>query len=278
MDNVSFLPEDYLESQIHRRTNLNCLTLFVIVMGGVVGAFLMTNQQRSDVRRQQFQVDSDFDSAANRLEQLAQLQQRKDRMLRKAKITAVLLETIPRSNVLAELINNMPPSVTVVELDLATKIDKVKRAKARTSLDIAKAKAIRKSKWGGKRKNQLPALPVEKAPAPTKVLITLTGTAPTDVDVADYMTALGNSVLFEKVNLQFSEQIVIEDSSLRKFKVEMVLNQDLPIGAFEPMMVKRDLGRNPIKGAPLVSGPETTPITTTVLPATHTGTEQEGGD
>ena len=238
MDNTSFLPEDYLQNRIHRRTNLICLTLFVIVMAGVVGAFLVTNQQRAEVLRQQQQVDEAFENAAARLEQLKELQDRKQRMLQKAKVTAMLLERVPRSNILAELINQMPDLVSLVNLELETKVDKTKRHKSRTSLDAAKQKA-RRQRGRGKQA----AAPVAAAPkiVPTQVIITLTGTAATDVDVAEYMTSLGRSPLFEMVNLLFSEQILIDDEPVRKFKVEMLLNQTLPMNDFEPKLVKRSL-------------------------------------
>lgn len=248
MDNVNFLPHDYLKSLIHRRTTLICLILFVIVMGGVIGAFLITNSQRSNVRRQQYQVDSKIYSAAKRLETLTQLQNRKYRMIRKATITAALLETVPRSNVLAELINSMPLGVTIVEIDLTTQIDRVTRAKTRTSLDVAKANSASNSKLIGKTKTQISDQSLEIPPLHTTVLITLTGTALTDIDVADYMTVLSKSALFEKVKLQFSEQMMNKESPLRKFKVEMQLNQDLHIDEFSPLMVRRELGRNHITG------------------------------
>ena len=238
MEKTSFLPEDYLQNRIHRRTNLICLTLFVIVMAGVVGAFLVTNQQRVEVLRQQRQVDKNFEQAAARLEQLKGLQDRKQRMLQKAKVTAMLLERVPRSNILAELINNMPDLVSLVNLELETKVDKTKRHKPRTSLEAAKQK-VRRKKTRGKNADR----PEEQTPriVPTRVIITLTGTAATDVDVADYMTSLDRSPLFEMVNLLFSEQILIDDEPVRKFKVEMLLNQNLPMNDFEPKLVKRSL-------------------------------------
>ncbi len=238
MEKTSFLPEDYLQNRIHRRTNLNCLTLFVIVMAGIVGAFLVTNQQRVEVLRQQLQVDEDFEQAATRLEQLKNLQDRKQRMLQKAKVTAMLLERVPRSNILAELINNMPDLVSLVDLELETKVDKTQRHKPRTSLEAAKQNARRGRTRGKKADRDEGQTPLV---VPTRVIITLTGTAATDVDVADYMTSLGRSPLFEMVNLLFSEQILIDDEHVRKFKVEMLLNQDLPMSDFEPKLVKRNL-------------------------------------
>ncbi len=274
MDNFSFVPEDYLAARVHRRTNLICMTLFVIVLGGVVAAFMVTNQQRDEVIHKQMAVDGEFETAAKRLDQLEQLRRRKDEMLRKAKVTAVLVETVPRSNILAELINSMPPSVTVLELDLETKIDKTRRAKARTALEAAKDKARKAmaKKKGTLRKEDQPRA------VPKVVFITLTGTAPTDVDVAKYMTELGRSQLFSNVNLQFSEQILIDEHSLRKFKVNMDLNKDMPMGAFEPKRIKRDLGSNTVPGPQSADAEPTAPTSATFLPGARAAGGQQQRD
>ena len=53
--------------------------------------------------------------AAQRIEQFNQLQGQKEKMLRKAKVTSVLIERIPRSVILAELINHMPGTLSLLE-------------------------------------------------------------------------------------------------------------------------------------------------------------------
>ena len=36
MSNMSFLPDDYVEQRIERRTNVICLLLFVVVAAGIL--------------------------------------------------------------------------------------------------------------------------------------------------------------------------------------------------------------------------------------------------
>ena len=93
MAEMSFLPEDYLERRNQRRTNVISLSLFVVVMSGVIAAFLVTDKKRIEVRAQKQQIDTDFAEAAKRLQQLDQLQERKQQMMRKAKVTAVAART-----------------------------------------------------------------------------------------------------------------------------------------------------------------------------------------
>ena len=277
MQNVSFLPEDYLENRIRRRTNLVCLALFAVVTVTVISAFLLTNRRRAEVQHQCQLVDAEFQDAADKLVQLDQLQDRKQRMLHKANVTTMLLERVSRSVILAELVNTLPSRVMMTELKLETKVDKAKRAKARTALEAAKRKAKkRKSKKDRKAERAATTPPAAPMPIPSKVTITVTGTAPTDVAVADYMTALAQSPLYEKVNLLVSEQL--PDKARRRFEVQMQLNEDLRLGQFEPKMVRRDLKRNPITGLPPV--PVGSPVPgsgqTAVLPAAHRRNWKQG--
>ncbi len=150
--NMSFLPEDYLEKRTQRRTNVICLALFVVVMSGVIGAFFVTDAQSSELRKREIGVNQRFEEAAKRIEQFEQLQKNKQAMLRKAKITSVLIERVPRSIVLAELINNMPTTLSLLEMELETRVIKPRRASgvARTALDKAKrnaAKAGEREDW-----------------------------------------------------------------------------------------------------------------------------------
>ena len=41
----SFLPEDYIARKTESRVNIMILTLFMLVMAGVVGAFLVTHKR-----------------------------------------------------------------------------------------------------------------------------------------------------------------------------------------------------------------------------------------
>ncbi|MEE9212834.1 MAG: PilN domain-containing protein [Phycisphaeraceae bacterium] len=233
--NMSFLPEDYLEKRTQRRTNVICLALFVVVMSGVIGAFFVTDAQSSELRTREIGVNQRFEEAARRIEQFEQLQKSKQAMLRKAKITSVLIERVPRSIVLAELINNMPTTLSLLEMELETRVIKPRRASgvARTALDRAKRAAAKAA----------PDIPEIK---PTEVKITLVGAAPTDVEVAQYMTALSRSALFENVNLLFSEQTMIEEQQMRKFRIDLMVNQNIDPQNLSPKMVRRVLQQDPM--------------------------------
>ncbi len=120
MHHASFLPEDYLAQKAERRTNLICLTLFVVVMIAVFGAFLVTNRQWTHVKRSQEAINARYREVAKQIEALTELETQREQMLEKAELAAALVERVPRSILLAELINRMPDRMALTKFELAS--------------------------------------------------------------------------------------------------------------------------------------------------------------
>jgi uncharacterized protein YneF (UPF0154 family) len=255
-NNNSFLPEDYLEKRITRRTNAICITLFAVVMVGVVGAFFVTNRQRSEVRDLQTQVNLQFEEAARRLEQLDELRSRKQQMIQKARITSVLVERVPRSLMMSELINHMPQTLSLLELDLETKVVR-SQPRAKTAME-REAKRSRKDR---KKDQQPPPIQVQS----TEMILNMVGVAPTDDEVAEFMSALSSHELFYAVNLVFTEDATIQDHAARKFRLEMKVSQDMDLSQVEPTKVARELKQNPMADSIQIEG-----ANKLVTPASHT--------
>jgi hypothetical protein len=231
----SFLPKDYLEKRIAQRTNVICASLFVVVMIAVVTAFSVTNRQRNETKAQQEEINTRFEQAALLLEQLELMQSQKALMIRKAMVTSELIESVPRSLILAELINHMPKSLSLLEFNLETKVVRVK-SRARTSMDRARQKQA----------DQL-ADPMSKPPIPqTKLLADMVGVAPTDREVAQYMTALNQHPMSLDVTLVYSEEKEIDDQKMRQFRITIVINHELNVNELAPTHVARDLQMDPM--------------------------------
>lgn len=233
--NMSFLPEDYLERRVARRTNIVCLTLFAVVMAGVVTTFFVTSRQRAEIQTLHAEVNNRFAEAARKLEQLEELQARKKQMLRKAQVTSVLVERVPRTFLMAELINHMPAPLSLLDMELGTKV-------LRQTPKPLTAMQRRQQQIKDEQESQI------EVPE-TRVTLRLVGVAPTDVQVAQFMTALSKHNLFEDLTLQYSEQTEIEEREMRKFGVEMTLNQNIDLHEVEPTRVRRELKQNPMGGS-----------------------------
>ena len=240
-DKVSFLPEDYVSRRIEMRTNVICLSLFGIVLFAVIGAYMVTAGQRSSVLNKQQQINDEYAEAAKRIGLLDELQSQKKEMERKAVLTATLIEPVPRSNLLAELINRMPSTMTFEELEMkSTKIapeNPLASSQKGTALAAAKKNAAKKDDKDNK-KNMPKKIEVPRV----RVTLSLIGLAPTDIQVAQYMASLARCNLLQEVDLVFSEEARLTDESMRRFRIDMQINPNVDIRSIEPLMVSRNNG------------------------------------
>jgi Tfp pilus assembly protein PilN len=244
MVDASFLPEDYLAKQAERRTNVISLTLFVVVMTAVFGAFLVTNRHASRIRAQQAAIDSQFQEAAIRIEKLNELESQKERMLEKAELATSLLERVPRSILLAELINRMPQNLTLREFEL--KSTAIKKPPPRVS-ETTTSLRDRRTAGSPTREQAIEERAVE---APRySVDIIMVGIAPTDLEVSQYITELNAYRLLTDVTLKYTIQTTVDDRPVREFRVEMKLDPKGDIREVEPLAMRRDSMRNPMSDA-----------------------------
>lgn len=269
----SFLPEDYIERRTESRTNLLALSLFAIVSLGVVGAFLVTSRQWHDVKRHQEAINVRYAQAAKDIDQLKQLEERKESLLQKAELTTALIERVPRSILLAELINRMPGDVTILELEVkSTRIaeaptqaaePKAKRASKGSKPAKGDAKASRTGE-GGKadEKSDKSAKPVIAPPRFTTNLI-LVGVTTTHNSVAQYVAELQRSPLLTEVEIRYSEKAIIQEQELNKFRVEARLKTEADVRRMTPLASQR-LQRDAMNPSTPRTGPAqaNTPATT----------------
>lgn len=242
----SFLPEDYLRRKAEKRAIIISLALFFIVTMGVVGAFFVTYRQRHTVLERQEEINQQYALETQKLEQLNKLEEQKAEMLEKADVTTALVEKIPRSILMAELINRMPKQLTMTEVALKSKrINDTPRptndprSKPR-SLAGPKTRAEmnkKKSSKGGKGEDQ-PAKPKPVAPRYEQRL-EIIGLSVTDEDVADYVAALSQCPLLQKVDLIYSGAVTVDEVEMRKFRVEAMIRPTADARQIEPLHVPR---------------------------------------
>lgn len=237
--NTSFLPDDYLARKAENRTNLIGLTLFSIVIFGVVAAFFVTNRQWSTVQTQQENINVRYTKAAQQIEQLKQLESQKDQMLSKAELTTALIEKAPRSLLMADLINRMPERLALLEFNLTSKrLDT--GANARRAATAGKPRSL-----AGRSRGSKNAKPEEEEedtrPTPPRYQTTLVlvGVAPSHEDVSTYLAQLQQSPLLIDVDLKFSEFTLLDNRQLIKFRIEATLNAAADARRIEPLTASR---------------------------------------
>jgi Tfp pilus assembly protein PilN len=242
---ASFLPEDYVRRRAEMRANFISLGLFGVVMFGVIGAFFVTNRQWMTVRDEQRTINEQYATEARKIEQLQQIEEQKNEMIQKAELTTALLEKVPRSILMAELITRMPTDITLLNLGLTSKRLAVegapqadKKGRAPRTGSISKAGAKSGAKTDDKAKAGAKGAEPEKprAVAPKfEYSLRIEGVARANNDITDYLTALNACTLLSSVELTYIKSKIIDDAELRVFEITASIRADADARSIEPV-------------------------------------------
>ena len=230
----SFLPEDYLDHKIARRTNLICVGLFIVMIAAIGAAFYVQNRQDMGTRAELVEVNSTFTRRAEQLRQIQELQERQQKMIEKAEVVRQLIERVPRSIILAEMVNNMPTALVLLEFDLETKT-----APAPRSLDAMERARARAQAQQNEDEGRVEIVA-------RQVLVRVVGVAQDQQQITVFMGNLTEHPLFDMVALEFIEEETIENTSLQRFAITMELNQEVLIERSAPEQLERDLMQDPL--------------------------------
>jgi hypothetical protein len=236
----SFLPEDYLQKKAERRAIAISLFLFLVVGIGIVGAFFVTYRQWWLVKTTVEEVNRDFAAESKKIDQLKVLEAQRDELKEKADVTLSLVERVPRSILMAELINRMPKQLTLTEFSLKSKriIEAPKVRKEVSS--IAGPQTLAAIKQGQTSSAAAAAESAPKPPPPKfDFRLELVGLSSTDDDVADYYQRLVACPLLDHVDMIFSSDIVVDEVSMRKFRIEASIKPAADARTIEPLHVPR---------------------------------------
>ncbi len=222
----SFLPEDFIARKAELRANLLTLSLFAVVMAGVVGAFLVTNRQWRALSDEQKEVEAAFEAEAKKIDQLNALEEQRAQVLEKAEVTAALSERVPRWALLADLELRLPPDMYIDQLAL-----KSKRIEAPPPPTTPQSQPLIKTLTGSG--DSKPSAPVRPKVQPPKFeyALTLNGLAEKNNDIADFLTAMRGSPVFTRVELQYIREAKEDDAVVRKFEISASLRDDVDIEA-----------------------------------------------
>jgi len=243
----SFLPEDYLQKKAERRAIVISLFLFLVVVVGIAGGFFVTYHHWMAVKRQQEQVNRDFASESQKIEQLKVLEAQRDELKEKAEVTLALVERVPRSILMAELINRMPKQLTLTEMALKSKRI-TEPPKIIKPTGLAGPQTLAQIKSAQAQGVAAGAKPTSDAPKPVPpkfdFRLELMGLSATDEEIADYYQSLVACPLLERVDMIYSTDITVDEIAMRKFRIEASLRPDADARTIEPLHVPR-LGPKP---------------------------------
>lgn len=224
---LSFLPDDYLEVKRQRRTNVICATLFLVIMTGIVGVFMKFEKDRVAAEKEHDDTVKEYAEAATKIQQHNQMKEKYQRLNSQAELTASLVEKVPRSRLLADLTNAKPAGVSFKEVSLDSKL--------RSGSSSSNGGAAGKSQFELKRAAMEAANGAAKPAAPVPqaknydVTVKVIGRADNDVQVAQFMARLNQSELVQDVNLVVSDEEVVNETRMRQFQIEMQVNPNAEV-------------------------------------------------
>ncbi|MEM8757404.1 MAG: PilN domain-containing protein [Planctomycetota bacterium] len=213
----SFLPEDYVRSKGERRANLLSLSLFGVMMFAVVAAFFATNKRWMTVRSEKQSINAAYVREAGKIDELKALEQQRDDLIKKAEVTAALVERVPRSLIFAQIVSRMPRDVKLLELELESELIK----QSTTARKTGKSAGVRTlSGSGGSSK---PGAGKDESDAPLvpqyRQSLSMVGVGLSNDDIADYIEALRDCAILDNIELQYIKRQKIEGVELRKFEL-----------------------------------------------------------
>jgi hypothetical protein len=217
MVNINFVPDDYIQNNESRRTNLMYLILLVVVMMSLGGSFVTIKIRQRACAAKEKLVNSRMSKMQEAIKQFDELQVKKRAMMKTALTTAELLEPVPRSILLAALTNNLPQGVSLLNLSLVQK--EPKKKPGHQTATISKYQASQVEKKVAQEKLSPEQL--------LETLIEIQGMAPSDLQVASYIERLSNSSLLDNVALVESKELKIDDSTFRQFKLTAMLEKNV---------------------------------------------------
>lgn len=223
---LSFLPDDYLERKARRRTNAICAILFCVVIGAIGAAFTVTERSMKEIDAQFAAVQQQYTDAAKRIEQVQQMQEKQRTMAHQAELTASLLEKVPRSFILAELTNGMPSGVSLLDFNLDARLLTGPPPPPKTQFEIRKAEVSGVAPGTG--------VPTSSQPRSYEVTMRATGVAMDDVQVSQFITKMNQSRFLRDVNLLYTDEFTPgqkDGDKLRKFQIEMSLDPHAVVDA-----------------------------------------------
>ncbi len=220
MSIVNLLPEDYIAHQAQKRANLMCLLLFVTVVIGLVAATAVSERKHKRTREVCERVNQSYDGAGKLIKQMQALDVTRHNMLKKANLTATLLERVPRSYLLAVITKALPKGASLTEFELRTRRAKASSVSPKSKSKYKKAAAKKKS--------------ASKKPAKMEVAIAITGLAGTNVQVGQFIATVEQCPLIKSVDFIFSKEKKVKESIMREFVIILYLKDSADVRGQSP--------------------------------------------
>lgn len=213
---INFVPDDYVQQRRASRSNVLYLMLLLAMLGAIGITFGFIKMRQRAVQTELAQLNSRMAEAQQQIAQLEELKTKSQTMMKTMVMTAELLEAVPRSIILASLTNNLPSGVSLLDFGLEEKETQIYKSAAKNTTSSRYSKANATAAAGEPQKTVSTNLQIK-------------GIAPSDIQVAGFISRLNDAILFDDVSLVESKEIEIEKIKYRQFQLKAVIRPDLTL-------------------------------------------------
>ncbi len=239
MVNINFVPDDYIQKKDSNRSNWMYLFLCLTMVGALAGTFGIIKMRQNAVNRQSQMIQQKLAKAQEDIVMFEQLQIKRKEMMQTALTAVGLLETAPRSVIVASLTNTLPEGTSLLKVEISEKV--ANKALAIRGGTYAKASQNTPATTAASAKKDTTATATAKAAQSAiqqvaqkqvSTLIQIEGIAPSDKQVADFIANLDSCALFNEVDLVYTKEFKQdknENRSIRTFKLTTSLKKDAAV-------------------------------------------------
>lgn len=198
MSTVDFLPERIKRRRRRRQELIRNGHLLAVCLGVLVLVWYQREADLRAVRRQLDTVTRQGQAQQDQLSMLDTFEHQHAELLIKKRISDQLGSRVDALDVLSELQRIQPISMSLTDLNIETM-------------------AVGKSTVSPSHKRRRGAAARPAGPALHRVRLVLTGLAPRDVDVANFIGQLSASRLFENVTMGYAKNVDFRGRDAREF-------------------------------------------------------------
>lgn len=231
---IDFLPATY---HVQRQREHKTLWRRMFVFFFLVLAMLGTWQQR-DLRRKLEARRDELQSMAEGLLQPVKAQSKLEQQLKDLEARALLLTTlelrVPMTRVLTAITSSLPELVSLNDCQAETGLKETSNARLGTLPPLPVANKDQKPSPFESDLTEL-----RNATKLSATMLTLSGIAPDDLTISQYLVALRETDLFERVTLSFTGQHAVREETWRKFEVRLQVKNPEALLDHTPAVVRR---------------------------------------
>ena len=216
MNDLDFLPAEYVHVQITRTNNnwLRVLFVAVLVLMGV--GWVAQRQSLGQLITRRARMQEQAATVLSQIDSGDQLKSERKRAENGSRLLDGLRSQVPPTRWLSAIVGAMPAQTSVTEIH--SEVDEGAEAVVRPEANA-----------GANKPNAAPpADPVQldldrlaKLTPRRALIISLRGSAADDLEVSQFLTALHKTELFERVQLLFTDQQARGDKTLRSFAIRL---------------------------------------------------------